>query len=1488
MTSPYESLTFGKSLSLRVDGAIGAMSLSPNGRDAVLAGRRGLFIIDLDDPFTTPRWLHHITSWEVADVQWSPHHSAKPSWCISTSNQKALLWDLARPSNNAILNVLHRHTRAITDINFHPLDPEILATCSIDTFVYSWDMRTPRRPVGIWAEWRAGATQVKWNHNNQFQLASSHDHSFYLWDSRKGSLPILRIDNAHEGKINGLDFSGGEDKILTCSNDKSVKLWDLQSTEAEIQPSVILKADYPIARARSLPFGKDRCCGIMPLRGGEDSVHVVNYEALYENARVSGETVVMDATPDYSFKGHNGSIKDFLWRTRHAQHEGFESKNTWKEFQLVTWSSQDFDLKLWPHDEDLYDAVNYNPLHQKILDLLVIAEELDSDAPSASGSRVCSPQSEISEDSSLRKLTTYKYNTYCTEPPLALGDLSKDYNGDLLSSLALYKIKQSKEHLGGSSQLNHLNWISGVRMGRLTTGRKGSKDGLTEEDDGPSNLGEEVSIVGHKFPKLRFEKISVSTGELIMTLRGPLPNVEQSATENPPVLKLTPTDKERKDSAPDSVNTTATFVKPNTNNTSAPSASSTNTTSVQTGVSIAPTLFQNVPNTSTAPLHPPPAIQVVLPGANADTGIDLPISGTLANSELNQEQKLVFIRLEIKFPKMYPYLEEVSGKHWKNRRNMKQRKSNQIRFEIEETHELTPTIKKVMIDNLERISQFYSNKYNKFCLEPCLRHLMGDKIELDDNVMLERSNNASEKNLTVLDDSIEVGNEGWVDDLIDQHEAAHISMKDSSLSGDDEDYEDADLIPPVGDNLAANREFSMNNSTSSLRAPGEVNEPGEKIKHDSTPLPKGCGAVWSHTGQLVCFFIPKTTEQEVENKAFQKFNLFNFAENSLKSSPHQNHGNSRHSHSVDSDVSSVDSFENDENSSDSDSDSKSDHSFTDSTSDDSFSNDWDEMLQDDVPSRSRIPGMFKGTVGLGQRYLSDAANTKNSMNRTASGGGTGSNYKSSAHGDNALKNNKKTKKTSKKGRNIVSILDFKHLVPDKYDLACEYRVLGDRPENLARYNSEVALDHGYREISDVWKIVEMVLIKDVRLNDVPDFGKDFMFDNPSDKGRFFWGNHPFGHSWLVDELFKYFEKTGNLQMLAMLACILFENPTNIKESLNGSLNVPIHTPYSALPPPPSVITLREYGMLSSDMEIRNTREQPTFQSTVLENASLSRKLSSISVRNDTPFSRSIPSSHDHHPRSASPSRVSSFKKGMQATGSSFAPFMETFGISEQNSLKNARSLEIARRSSRTSLRKGSKSIPLRKGILPIVTSVAPKWRPRLPPTFTIEMKNIEPLDLFDDMYTAPLLTGLDRQKINSYRQQYADMLYVWGLPYHRIKILKFNFPDKQQSPSEFEVHKCSFGFRFRKALSSTQLLLTPITPIASAGTNAWNTRKRNKLQYCGLCGLLVSKRVVICTHCEHILHSHCAADWWSTEENEEEETAECPTGCGCHCLELRI
>lgn len=68
-------------------------------------------------------------------------------------------------------------------------------------------------------------------------------------------------------------------------------------------------------------------------------------------------------------------------------------------------------------------------------------------------------------------------------------------------------------------------------------------------------------------------------------------------------------------------------------------------------------------------------------------------------------------------------------------------------FEIEETHELPAELIDEMTKKLNEISNFYSNKYKQYCLEPCLRFLMGDKIDLNDELMIESRADKSDENI---------------------------------------------------------------------------------------------------------------------------------------------------------------------------------------------------------------------------------------------------------------------------------------------------------------------------------------------------------------------------------------------------------------------------------------------------------------------------------------------------------------------------------------------------------------------------------------------------------------------------------------------------------------------------------------------------------------------------------------------------------------------
>ena len=122
-----------------------SLSISPTGTEAVLAAKRGLYIIDLEKPFEQPKILHQVSKWDVADCAWNTHLERK-EWIATTSNSKALIWNVNRTdaivsSKSHIEFSLNKHLRAISDLHWSPFHPETIVTCSYDAYVHIWDLR---------------------------------------------------------------------------------------------------------------------------------------------------------------------------------------------------------------------------------------------------------------------------------------------------------------------------------------------------------------------------------------------------------------------------------------------------------------------------------------------------------------------------------------------------------------------------------------------------------------------------------------------------------------------------------------------------------------------------------------------------------------------------------------------------------------------------------------------------------------------------------------------------------------------------------------------------------------------------------------------------------------------------------------------------------------------------------------------------------------------------------------------------------------------------------------------------------------------------------------------------------------------------------------------------------------------------------------------------------------------------------------------------
>ncbi|KAG9021212.1 hypothetical protein FS837_007474, partial [Tulasnella sp. UAMH 9824] len=350
------------------------MSLSPSNRDIVLAARKGLFIIDLDDPYAQPRFLPQGGTWEVADVQWNPHHS-RSHYIVSTSSQKLLIWNLHKTGQTAIEFILNKHYRAITDINWSSYNPDVIASCGIDSWIWAWDLRAGPRTVFGMCAWDAPATQVKWNRRDEHLIASSHDDKVLIWDKRKGSLPLIAL-RAHQGaKIYGIDWSRKtRNEIVTCSLDKTIKFWTLDSlstrvgdvdlpqanlthlypqseyfdsghgagklgSDDEPKPRSVIHTRYPVWRARHLPFGY----GVLALpQRGETALEMWSPDQTDQ--------------PIHTVEGHTDVVKEYVWRFK----GGHDPEHDDREFQLVTWS-KDRTLRLLPIDPAILKAAGHVP-----------------------------------------------------------------------------------------------------------------------------------------------------------------------------------------------------------------------------------------------------------------------------------------------------------------------------------------------------------------------------------------------------------------------------------------------------------------------------------------------------------------------------------------------------------------------------------------------------------------------------------------------------------------------------------------------------------------------------------------------------------------------------------------------------------------------------------------------------------------------------------------------------------------------------------------------------------------------------------------------------------------------------------------------------------------------------------------------------------------------------------------------------------------------
>lgn len=237
--------------------------------------------------------------------------------------------------------ILRGHSRAIADVEWSYFDPHLLGSSGADCLTNLWDIRDSRRPSACLTS-VSGATLVRFSKTSSNLVATSHEIDVRIWDIRQPNLPLYYIA-AHLQKINGMDWNPNKnncdhDQLITCSQDNTIKLWDLNANK--IRPSANLQTRASAWRIRYTPVSTYAILtSTLPQLRSRTECMALKLWSIKPNRYEQKKLEMI-----LGLVGHTDVIVDFDWRNRPAS-GGCE---------IVSWS-KDQTLRVWRIDNQFIE-----------------------------------------------------------------------------------------------------------------------------------------------------------------------------------------------------------------------------------------------------------------------------------------------------------------------------------------------------------------------------------------------------------------------------------------------------------------------------------------------------------------------------------------------------------------------------------------------------------------------------------------------------------------------------------------------------------------------------------------------------------------------------------------------------------------------------------------------------------------------------------------------------------------------------------------------------------------------------------------------------------------------------------------------------------------------------------------------------------------------------------------------------------------------------
>jgi WD40 repeat protein len=170
-------------------------------------------------------------------------HTSSVVACAGTKTGELVFWDCTREANREWregdaprLFIFAPHSEAVSNLKFRPNHANKLLTTSYDGSCLEMDLAVASPAFSPWFQMDSKESVV-----TGFDV--HHDVAYHtdtagvlrMSDLRTGQKAVQEL-RLHEAKIGGVSVSSDANRLATCSNDRSIAVWDNRRLDENVEP----------------------------------------------------------------------------------------------------------------------------------------------------------------------------------------------------------------------------------------------------------------------------------------------------------------------------------------------------------------------------------------------------------------------------------------------------------------------------------------------------------------------------------------------------------------------------------------------------------------------------------------------------------------------------------------------------------------------------------------------------------------------------------------------------------------------------------------------------------------------------------------------------------------------------------------------------------------------------------------------------------------------------------------------------------------------------------------------------------------------------------------------------------------------------------------------------------------------------------------------------------------------------------------------------